>query len=91
MRETRRETLVDRLRRYLSQSEMSHTERFDRSAERFYRETGFMAPGKSVPMEMAGGWDDDERGAAWDAWNTRERATWQQDMRDVIALLEAGP
>jgi hypothetical protein len=68
---------------------MGHTERFELHAERFYRETGYMAPGKSVPMAMAGSFSDEDRHAAWDAWNHRQKQQWQQDMRDVLAVLEA--
>jgi len=34
----------------------------------FYRETGIMAPGKSVPLEMGGRWTDEERATAWKEW-----------------------
>lgn len=41
---------------------------FERQAERFYRATGLMAPGKSQPLEMASCDNDDERQAAWTAF-----------------------
>jgi hypothetical protein len=46
---------------------------FERVAEQFYRETGFIAPGKSVPMEMASTQQDDRRRRAYDAWHFQRR------------------
>lgn len=57
-----------------SMSETNFTAAFERLAEDFYRETGFIAPGKSVPLEMAATQHDDERRAAWRKWlNAREQ------------------
>lgn len=44
-----------------------HSAHFERMAEKFYAETGFIAPGRSVPLEM-GGYNEDERQAAWVAF-----------------------
>lgn len=89
-RQSTRAELVDRVRGYLLESSMGHTERFELHAERFYRETGYLAPGKSVPMAMAGSpfADDEHRGEAWDEWNRLNKERWRQDMRDVLAMLE---
>ena len=88
-RPSTRAELIERVRGYLVESAMGYVERFDLQAERFYRETGYMAPGKSVPMAMAGSFSDEDRGAAWDEWNRLNKEQWQQDMRDVLAVLEA--
>lgn len=40
---------------------------FEEQAEVFHKETGYMRPGKSVPMEMARD-DDEERRAKFNAW-----------------------
>lgn len=81
--------VIDRLRGYLLESAMSHTERFELHAERFYVETGFMAPGKSVALAMAGSFTDEERNEAWDEWNRLNKQQWQQDMREVLVMLES--
>lgn len=44
------------------------TDEFDALAHRFYRDTGMMAPGKSVPVEMAGMWTDEQRDRTWRDW-----------------------
>jgi hypothetical protein len=89
-RTSTREELIARLRDYLASSALGYSERFEQNAERFYRETGYMAPGKSVPLEMGGSgmFSDEQRGEAWDTWNELNREQWKQDMRDVIAALE---
>lgn len=48
---------------------MNANERFEIMAEAFYRMTRRMAPGKSVPMEMASTCSYEERSAAWEVWN----------------------
>ena len=55
--------LAERAERLL----MSYTARYEQDADEFYRATGFMAPGRSVPMAM-GGYDEDQRQAEWDKW-----------------------
>jgi hypothetical protein len=40
---------------------------YEAIAEKFYRETGYMRPGKSMPIEMCVV-DDDERMEAWRQW-----------------------
>lgn len=81
--------VIERVKGYLEASTLGYTDRYERAAEEFYRETGYMAPGKSVPMEMAGSFSEEDRSAAWDEWHKLNLARWQQDMRDVIAILEA--
>lgn len=44
------------------------TEKYDRMADQFYRETGMMAPGKDVPAGLSGKYDFETRSAKWDEW-----------------------
>jgi len=47
----------------------SANERFEREAEAFYRATGYMAPGKDVPVGMGATSDYEmRRSIAWEAW-----------------------
>ena len=46
---------------------MNANERFEYMADLFYRQTGFMAPGKDSPAAF-GVTDDDERMEAWKVW-----------------------
>lgn len=48
-------------------------ESFEEAAALFYRETGYMAPGKSVPMEMGGEDYDVARQGAWTHWVARRK------------------
>lgn len=47
---------------------MNANERFEIVAELFYRDTGFMRPGKSMPMEMCSSVSEHRRREAWDKW-----------------------
>lgn len=49
------------------------TAEFEALAEAFYRDTHYMAPGKSVPLEMCSESYDRERHEAWDAWIAKRR------------------
>lgn len=44
---------------------------FEDIADWFYRDTGYLRPGKSEPLEC--GNRSEERDAAWKAWATRTR------------------
>ena len=46
---------------------MKASDRFEVMAEKFYRETGMMAPGKDFPAELSGP-DCGERVDAWKIW-----------------------
>jgi hypothetical protein len=46
---------------------------FEQIAEQFYRETGFIAPGKSVPMEMASTQQDERRQQRYNEWHLQRR------------------
>lgn len=56
-------------------------------ADEFYRETGLMAPGKSVPLEMASVDNDAERQQRYVEWERVRRAARRQMLRDVLAAL----
>lgn len=59
---------------------------FEDIATWFQSETGFMRPGKSLPIEM--GDQDRERKSAWDAWAEKKNVTVRENLRR--ALLPAG-
>jgi hypothetical protein len=83
------EESIARLREHVRRRSMSHTERFETTAERFYNETGLMAPGKSMPVEM---WSDDydaRRNAAWVVFNKQVHDTFYADLERAIQALEA--
>lgn len=69
---------------------MSPVEAYDALAEQFYRETGYMAPGKSVPMAMAPGeaWER-ERAPAWDRWRREHSKRLAERLSDAVAAYRA--
>jgi hypothetical protein len=84
--------IAERLRQLLSEMELwaaDPTAAFDQVAEAFYRETGVMAPGKSVPLEMGAMWTDEERQRRYAAWHLQRRETRHQTIREAIGLLES--
>lgn len=83
-REECREKILEQIRR----TEMSYTERFEYDAERFYRETGLIAPGKSVPMEMWSDGMDLRRREAWDKFQIKLRLEYAELMRDAATFLK---
>ncbi len=83
---TEPQTAEARLREHLRRMDMSYTERFEDGAERFYQQTGFLAPGKSVPLAM-GGYDEDERERAWAAFQLKERDVFRADLTEAIEAL----
>ena len=84
-------TIASRLKQHAQCTVMGYTERFEYYAEQFYRETGFMAPGKSVPLEMAASQPDEARTAAWDRWQIAKREAYLSDLREAIAaIVDAG-
>lgn len=65
---------------------MTANEQFEERAARFRRDTGYLAPGKSVPMAMASESYDEERNAAWDNWCNLEALTAPSDpLREELA------
>lgn len=85
------ETIRDALDLFHQPGEDSN-ERYERLAKTFYDETGLMAPGKSVPVEMAASQPGlDEREEAFDSWmGERIRAARDAVESDLIANLEDG-
>ena len=83
------EALRQRLKLYRDNVQCGYTERFENAAERFYRQTGFMAPGKSVPMEMRQ--DEGERTKAWAKFQDAERDQFVADLTELEAVLSAEP
>jgi hypothetical protein len=81
------EGLAARLLAWEENSRLGYTERFEREAEAFYRATGFMAPGKSVPMEMAATQGDEARDSAWRTWSENRQEQFRKDMRDAASAL----
>lgn len=62
---------------------------FERVAEQFYRETGFIAPGKSVPMEMAATQHNDLRQRAYEAWHLQRRELRHKTILDAAEAISA--
>lgn len=60
---------------------------FEKLAEQFYRETGLLAPGKSVPVEMYQ--DEAERRQRWDEFTARLSAERDETIREAAAALPA--
>ena len=56
-------------------------ERFERIAAEFYRDTGYLAPGKDQPAAMCGTPTLEERTAAFKAWLRRRNGA-EQEARD---------
>lgn len=51
----------------------STLERFERIAEQFRRDTGYLAPGKDVAADMSYAGYEEERLAAWETWCEQQR------------------
>lgn len=66
-------------RKVMAEPDENPSDRYDRMADQFYRETGIMAPGKDVARldPTGGGGTYDERCEAWGKWIT-ERAKGRQ-------------
>lgn len=52
---------------------MNANERFEIVADLFYRDTGFIRPGKSLPMEMCSTESEQQRQVAWEQWTMDNR------------------
>jgi len=84
------EELIRELERWATETSMGYTERFETQAELFYRETGLMAPGKSLPLEMPQ--DDAKRRTAWDEWQGQRRIGFINTLQvaaDALTRLQA--
>mgnify|MGYP000890653391 CR=1 FL=1 len=82
--------LVARLRAIAARFDMTSTERYEQDAEAFYAATGYMAPGKDVPMAM-GGQNEAERRAAHEAWVVGRNRSQQQAIQEAADALAALP
>lgn len=76
---------VERVKAFLGSCALDHTARFEQDAEAFYCETGLMAPGKDVPLEMAAGHDDARRRDAWEAWTRARRLAVLAGLHALVA------
>ncbi len=65
-------------------AEENPTEHYENLAEEFYRDTMMIAPGKSVPEEMAR--DEEARGKAWNAWLKERRTKLLAEYRAALGL-----
>lgn len=83
-------SLVQRLQQFVKERQMF---RHDPSgwhelvAADFYRATGIIAPGKSVPLEMGAMWTEDERQIKWTAFVTARSEAYERDVSEAAALL----
>ena len=85
-----REELIARLMALSGRYDMTATERYEADAEAFYRETGYLSPGKDVPMAM-GGQDETERRAAHESWIAGRNRSQQQAIQEAADALAALP
>lgn len=68
---------------------LGSSEHFEKVAEEFRRETGMIAPGKSIPLGMNYGDEyDTKRRAAWEAWHSRKRDALEDTLTSAIAQAE---
>jgi len=82
--------LVARLREIAARFDMTSTERYEQDSEAFYAATGYLSPGKDVPMAM-GGQDETERRAAHEAWIAGRNRSQQQAIQEAADALAALP
>lgn len=87
---TDRDALIARLRVIAARFDMTSTERYEQDSEAFYAQTGYMAPGKDVPMAM-GGQDETERRAAHESWIAGRNRSQQQAIHEAADALAALP
>lgn len=86
------ERLRERLAAQIAEWELwdaDPTAAFEQMAEAFYQETGFLAPGKSMPLEMCGEAMDQRRRRRYDEWKQERKQKCRQLLRDVLALVDA--
>lgn len=79
--------IVERLRLFANRAEQSHSERYESDADDFYRDTGYLAPGKSVPLEMGTTDYDDTRAAKWRDWCDVRQAEYVKRLREAADRL----
>ena len=67
--------VVELLRKRIRLRGENYSDSYERHAAVFYKETGYLAPGKSEPLVASSG--DRERYEAWDKWIAdRDEALW---------------
>ena len=65
----------------------SYNDRFETIAAEFYRDTGFLRPGKSEPMEMRSVDHDKRRRDAWYRWSAARNAKIAQQAKEAVEAL----
>lgn len=86
------QTLAARLRDFAHDREQFRTDPsgwVDRVSEEFYRETGIIGPGRSVPLEMGGMWTADQRQEAWSAFIRRRSEAYDAALLEAARAVEA--
>ena len=78
--------LLTRLQNIIAEENLGYSERFERRAKEFYRATGFMPPGKSVPMEMT--ISEDARNVVWESWNAQRTKQFYDDLRQCVVMFD---
>ena len=82
-------SVIERLRWHVSTLTMTASQRYEAASERFHKETGFLAPGRSVPAAMNKGDDYDiERGRAWREWGAADAKLFREDLVNVLRLAD---
>ncbi len=75
--------------KWLTNPDESATDSFERIADWFYRDTGFLRPGKSQPLEM--GENADQRQEAWKSWVESKQREVYDSVRDALAATATEP
>jgi hypothetical protein len=74
--------------RLIARFEMSYSERFEADSERLCQATGFLAPGKSEPLEMySDGWEE-RRKQAWEKWSAEQSAATKDALRRLLTEVD---
>ena len=81
--------LHERLRLFANRSEQSAAERFESDSEDFYRETGYIAPGRSVPLAMDGVDFDERRRVKWAEWCAEKQRVYTAALREAADAIES--
>lgn len=80
-------TALDRLYDLFQRPGEGSNECFERIADCFYRDTGFLRPGKSEPMETTWGGKEEERRKIYDEWLDRRK----EAARSALAAARLNP
>lgn len=72
------------LREAVAAHRLSQVERYEAAAERFFRATGIIAPGKSVPTAMEPHVDEVLRRVAWDRWVAERLAAFDAALASLL-------